>query len=138
MKPATQSSLILVGTLAIGILLGSVLTGSLARQRTRQVEELRERGGFIEQIERAIQPRDEEQRRAVRPIIETTARENAAIVEEMHTGLRSAMEEMIAELEPLLDPEQYERLSRIARMPPPRAGAPPPPGPPGRPPPRGR
>ena len=138
MKPGAQSALILAGTLIIGIALGSLLTGTLARQRSARVEELRERGGFIEHMERAIRPRDEAQRQAIRPILEAAAHRNGGIIDSAHTELRAAMEEMLAELEPLLDAEQYGRLSEVAHLQDPFRPPPPPGGPrQGPPPPRG-
>lgn len=134
MKPATQSALILFATLIIGFVVGMFATGALGSHRLARVERLRERGGFIEHMEQAIQPHDEEQRSAILPILEATAQGNREIIESAQAELRTAIESMIAELEPLLDEAQLRRLWETARFsnpfrPPPRPGdRPPPPG----------
>ena len=126
MKPATQSALILLATLIIGFVVGVFATGALGSHRRARVERLRERGGFHEHMEEAIQPRDEEQWNAIFPIIEATAQRNRATIESARAELRTAFEEMIAELEPLLDEEQLRRVSETARFTDPFRRPPPP------------
>lgn len=116
MKPATQSALILLATLIIGFVVGVFATGALGSQRRARVERLRERGGFIEHMQRAIQPHDQEQRAAILPILEATARRNRVTIDSAQVELRTAFEEMLAELQPLLDADQYRRLSEVARF----------------------
>lgn len=137
MKPAIQSGLILGATLVIGFVVGMFFTGALERSRMAQLDNLRERGGFIEHMERVITPRDPSQRTAIRPILEATARRNKDIIASAHESLRSALEDMIAELEPILDPDQYRRISEVGQIADPFRPPPPPPGRgPGGPPPR--
>ena len=147
MKPATQSALILLATLVIGFAVGALATGALERHRLARVERLRERGGFIEHMEHAIEPRDQEQWTAIFPILEATAQRNRMIIDSARAELRTALEEMIAELGPHLDETQLLRVSETARFTdpfrpppppgggrgdrPPRPGDRPPPPPPG-------
>ena len=58
MKPATQSALILLATLIIGFVVGVFATGALGSHRMARLERLREREGFIEHMDEAIQPHD--------------------------------------------------------------------------------
>jgi len=116
MKPATQSALILLATLIIGFVVGVFATGAIGSHRMARLERLRERGGFIEHMEEAIQPRDEDQRSAIFPILEATAQRNRLIIESARAELRTAIEEMIAELEPLLDEQQVGRVRETARF----------------------
>lgn len=132
MKPTALSALILAATLAIGMVLGSLVTGTIAHQRRARVEQLRERGGFVEHMERVIAPRDVAQRQAILPILDAAARRNGAIIDSAHALLRARMEAMVSELEPLLDSDQYSRIRSAGRLPdpfrpPPPPGAPPPP-----------
>jgi len=126
MKPVMQSALILLATLFIGFAVGALATGLLERNRRARVERLRERGGFVEHLQRVIRPRDDEQRSAVLPILRATARRNSEIIESAHGELRTALEEMIVELEPLLDAEQRRRLVAAGRIPDPFRPPPPP------------
>ena len=146
MKQTTQSAIILTATLVVGFVVGVFATGALGSHRRARVEQLRERGGFIEHMVRVIAPHDETQRSAILPILEAVAERNRLIVDSSRAELRVALEEMIAELEPLLDAEQYRRISEVGRFtdpfrPPPgpddrRRGNRPPPGDPPPPPPR--
>jgi len=127
MKLATRSTLILLATLIIGFVVGVFATGALGSHRRARVERLRERGGFIEHMESAIQPHDQDQRSAIFPILEATAQRNRVIIESAQAELRTAIESMIEELEPILEEEQLRRLSETARFsdpfrPPPRPG----------------
>lgn len=127
MNARSRSRLVLGATLLLGMLLGALLVGAVGQWRAG-------RGGpgpdgFIRHIERVIGPRDEEQRRAVLPILEAAALRNEEIVGQGHEQLRATLHAMIEQLEPLLDADQLERLRREER--PPRRGpdrfAPPPP-----------
>jgi hypothetical protein len=127
MKPATQSAIILAATLVIGFVVGVFATGALGNRRLARVERLRERGGFIEHMEHAIQPHDQTQRSAILPILLATAQRNRMIIDSARAELLTAFEEMIAELEPLLDEAQLRRVAETARFtdpfrPPPRPG----------------
>ena len=146
MKPATQSALILLATLILGFVVGALATGALRSHRMVRVERLRERGGFVEHMERAIEPRDQNQRSEILPILEATAERNRLIIDSAHGELRKALDAMITELEPYLDEAHLRRFRETARLtdpfrppPPPgeRGDRPPPPGqrpPPGEPP----
>jgi hypothetical protein len=132
MKPELKSSLILFVTLAFGVLLGLAVQGTLARERTRKVAELRGPPGFVAHMEAVIQPRDDAQRRAIGPILEETGQRNGVIIGSANAELRAALDSMRARLAPLLDQEQRNRLGRIGRLPdpfqpPPRDGRGPPP-----------
>jgi uncharacterized membrane protein len=140
MKPELKSSIILLGTLALGALLGMVLQGTVARERTRKVAELRGPPGFVAHLEAVIEPRDEAQRAAIRPILEATGAGNREIIGSANTELRAALDSMRTLLAPLLDEAQRRRLERMGQLPdpfrppprdgrgpPPRDGQPPPP-----------
>ena len=92
------------------------------------MERLRERGGFIEHLERAIQPRDEDQRSAILPIVQAAAERNRLIIDSARAGLRTALDDMITELEPFLDEAQLRRVRQSARVTDPFRPPPPPDG----------
>ena len=128
MKSATQSVLILVATLLIGFVVGAFATGALGSHRMARVERLRERGGFIEHMERAIEPRDQDQRSSILPIVEEAAERNRLIIDSARADLRTALDEMITELEPYLDEAQLRRVRETARLTNPFRPPPPPDG----------
>ena len=148
MRGETKSALILAATLALGVALGAVGSGALARGRTERMRELGRPDGFAAHMEEIIRPRDEAQRAALRPALDATARRNGEIIRAAHVQLRAELDSMRARVAPLLDDAQRARLDDFARLPPdpfrppPRGGRPPgerPPGgpPPGSPPPGG-
>jgi len=142
MKIETRTAVILLTTLLLGVLLGAVGGGTMAAERRARLDEMRRPGGFVEQVEEVVRPRDQAQRAALRPVIEATARRNQQIVRGANARLRAELDSMRARLAPRLDAAQRERLDRF--LPPPFG--PPPPGhprpgdarpPPGGPPPPG-
>ena len=119
MKTAT----ILIGTLLLGGVLGALLLGSIRGEREAAREEIGRPGGGARHIERIIQPRDAEQRRAVMQVLRKWRERHRAVLEETHRQLREGFDSMKAELEPILDEDQRERLEqeaeRLRRHPPP-------------------
>jgi hypothetical protein len=144
MKAETKSLVILIATLVLGVLLGAVGNGAMARERRARVEEMKRPGGFVGHMEEIIRPRDAAQRAAIEPILRATAERNRQVIHAANEQLRAALDSMRARLAPELDAEQRKRLDDFARTAPPlRPGGPggprgrrPPHGPPGeRPPP---
>ncbi len=115
MTGRVKSTLVLLGTLVLGVALGALGAGAVAQHRAEQIRELREREGFVAHMERLIAPRDSAQRAAIRPILEETARNNAAIFQDAHTRLGARMDTMRQRLAPLLDAAQRARLEELAR-----------------------
>lgn len=111
-----RSSLILLATLLLGIAIGALGAGALAQRRSEHVRELRLRGMFVEHMERIIQPRDEAQREAIRPIIEETGRRNRAILDSTHGQLQTEMDRMREQLAPHLDEAQRARVEARAHF----------------------
>ena len=126
-----KSSLILLATLVLGIAIGALGAGALAQRRSEHLRELRHQGMFVEHMEQIIQPRDETQREAIRPILEETGRRNYALLNSTHARLEAEMDRMHERLAPLLDEAQMERVEARAHFhqefgPPPHHGHPPP------------
>ncbi len=120
MTPRLRSYLLLGATLAIGVVLGALLVGALGQLRAGRIEGMRERDGFVRDIQGLIRPRDDAQRELLRPLIEETAARNREIIGNFNEQMRAALAELVARLEPHLDREQLERLRRFADRPPPR------------------
>src|SRR5215207_6674870 len=101
----------IVGTLVLGIAIGLLLNGTLARRRAHEVERMRRPGGFVQQMERVIQPRDSTQAAQLRPFLEATDRRNRQIVDGARLSMRSELDSMRARLTGILDADQLSRLS---------------------------
>ena len=117
MKMSTTSSLMLLATLLVGMVLGAVVSGTLAQQRRGRVAQDPGGGGFVAHMERLIQPRDAAQGDAVRPILEAADQRNRSIIQGAEGEMRAAMEEMADSLADLLDEDQRRRLQRAVERP---------------------
>ena len=127
MKAETKSLVILVATLVLGVLLGAVGNGAMARERRARVEEMKRPGGFVGHMEEIIRPRDSVQRAAIEPVLRATSERNRQIIHAANEQLRAALDSMRARLAPELDDEQRKRLDDFARTAPPlRPGGGPP------------
>lgn len=110
MNTRIKSLLILLGTLLTGALLGGVIVGLVARDRTDKLDHIRKPGGFTEHVKHVIQPTSDEQWDQVRPVVEKTASKHRGIIRGAHKNLKASFDSMLVELEPLLEAEQIERL----------------------------
>ncbi len=151
MKLEVKSTLLLLGTLLLGVMLGMVGQGMLQRERAAQVGELRRPPGFVAHMSQMIDPTDA-QRDTVTAILEATAVENQRVIDEAQRTLRASLNAMRTRLAPVLTEAQRNRLASMERLPdpfrplprgagrpdggPPPPGGPPPGGPDGGAPPR--
>ena len=139
MTPSVRAALILAATLSLGVVLGVVGAGRLAQRERDRARDLRRPPGFVAHMERVIDPRDDAQRAAVRPLLEATGARNDRIIRDANARLRVGIDSLRQALDPLLDADQRARLDRELRglRDPFRRGPPdgPPDGPPGGPPP---
>ena len=131
MKMELKPALILLVTLALGVVLGLVGRGQLTRERDRRVAELRTAPGFESLVQGVIEPRAE-QADSIRPILAASAHRYDSLVSGARVGLGLVLDSMKLQLAPLLDARQRERLARMAtlpdanRRPPPQGDRPPP------------
>ena len=124
MNVAMKSALLLAATLALGIVFGLVGAGTLERQRRERLGGLGRPPGFSRHIEEVIQPRDAAQAAQVRVIIARAAERNQQMVRNANEALRHSVDSMKAELAPLLDDAQRQRLARATSGLPPLGGPP--------------
>jgi hypothetical protein len=126
MRTEAKSLLILTATLSLGLLLGAVGAGTLRQQREAKLREIGRPRGFVEHMEQIIQPRDEPQRQALRPLLEQTARRNGEIIRGANDQMRAELNAMRERVSNLLDADQRARLDDFARLPPDPFRPPPP------------
>ena len=122
MSNAVRSWVLLVVTLCLGIAIGVLGGGALQDRRMRRVEDIRRPGGFVEHVQRVIRPTSDSQWNAIRPLIEANADANAERRRAHDGAMRAALDSLRAQLYPLLDEAQRERLARFG---PDRRGPPP-------------
>jgi len=110
MKPRTKPALILLATLLVGILIGSLSTSAVINSRLEQITSLRTRGGFSDVLEAVIQPTDAEQKAQIRAVVERTGARMGDLYREGRKMRDAIGDSMRAELKPLLTPAQNQRL----------------------------
>lgn len=137
MQTSARSLIYLTSTFLIGILVGAAGYAFLRGAPPGGPPEGARRGvpgGFVSHMESTIQPRDEEQRRAIMRVLESTDLQNRAVVDSSQQAMYGHLLAMQSELDSLLEPAQRERLASLIRelrerpSGPPGGGRPPPPG----------
>ena len=141
MSARTKSALLLLASVAIGMVLGALLQARLAEQRLERLALLRSEMGFTRALGRIIEPTDEAQRQAIQDVLEQSAQSMAeqirlnqarsvALLDSTMQALREVLtEEQVAELNQRM--EAWQRRLRMRRegrrMPGRRMRRPPPP-----------
>ena len=118
-----KAAVMLLITLLLGVALGALGVSALSRHRADEVQQLRRPPGFVAHMEEVIAPRDSVQRAKIKPILAATAARNEAILQQVNEQLHTALDSMRAQIDPLLDAAQRDRLERASKLAPPiRAG----------------
>ena len=135
MTATTKSVLILATTLVLGMILGALLFGSIQRHRFRHALSLARPQHFTATLERALKPRDDAQREAIRAILDSLDGRMRNDREERAVAMRARLDSLEAHLAPILSEDQRERLHEhltqhkgAVRRPPPLGRRMPPPG----------
>lgn len=117
MNVKLKSTIVIVATLLIGMVLGSVITAAFVKNRAfDRIAEMRNERGFVKRIERIIQP-DDDQKEKVREILVEHFEKMHQLGEEMRITFKTMNDSLIKDLEPILHPEQIERFKkRMERM----------------------
>lgn len=111
MNIKVKIALIIIVTLVIGIVLGAMLNRAFLRHRIQRAFADRNPVGMVSFIERNIQPA-EEQREQIRDILEKHRKKSAEMREKFMMDMKAEFESLEAELNPILTPEQKNRLKR--------------------------
>ncbi len=121
MKVRTKSTLIVVGTLMIGMVLGALLTGTFLIHRLKSIQEMRTSAGLTEEILKVIEPYDATQEADIRHILneKTVKIEDLRLryTNEALDSIRFVIQELQDALNPILSIDQQNRLnSRIEQF----------------------
>jgi len=112
MKIQTKTALILIGTLLIGVVIGVLGSGFAMRWMTKKFADRPFSARFAGVYERIIGP-DDANRDTVLAILE----KHAGLIEEFRQShdatMKAYMDSLKAELDPLLTPEQKQRLTEL-------------------------
>ena len=92
---------------------GMFLNGALAQRRDHGSRPATGPAGFIAEMERAIQPRDQTQRDSLRPYFTQRDSANRAIVDGARHSMEIGMDSLRRAIAPMLDDAQRRRLSEM-------------------------
>jgi len=113
-----KAIVILTATLLVGILIGALSTGLLARNHYRESDRQRHgegsnnKKGFMEKVVR-ITDADAEQATQMKPILENTVAQLDSIQNQTHRQARTVIDSMTSALKPILKQEQLEKLKKF-------------------------
>ncbi len=113
MTAKTKSITIIIGTLVVGIIIGSLATGAIYSQRVAEFQALRNDTGLTMFLERAIQPTDEAQRKQIRAVLDAAAQQQMELRRSSLLEHRQIMEDLREAMSDLLTDEQKQDLRRF-------------------------
>jgi hypothetical protein len=114
MNLKVKSSLIIIVTLIIGIVLGIIITQSFFRppRIIDRIAELRSPEGFMDKFEKIINP-DESQKEKIRYILQNHFEKMHNQSLEFRDRFKNLNDSLRADLNPILNDEQKERLDKM-------------------------
>ena len=122
MQTRTKSAFLLLAVLVLGMVIGILLSGVMLNRRMDRIARLRTAPGIIRLVERAVEPESEEQRAAIREIMEDAAPRFAETFQRTQEEMGALSDSVMSELEAVLTPAQLEDLREHMLM---RRGRPP-------------
>ena len=106
-----KTTLIIIITLAFGIVIGAMINRTLSQNRIRNILARRSPVRIVSSYERIIKP-DPEQSRLIREVLNKHAKRISEIRERSQEELQSSLESVMEELDSILTPEQRKRLEK--------------------------
>jgi hypothetical protein len=108
--------MLLLATLIIGLVLGALINGYFVRQRLARIGDFMNPAGFGGRIEEVVQPTSDEQRAAIRSVLDGAAPMAVEIMRESRSRMRALNDSVRSELSGILTSEQMERLDERMRL----------------------
>ena len=119
MNIRTKSTIVLIGVLLIGIIIGALGSTMLRRNMWEdRVAKFRSPHGFTERFIKIIQP-DPQQEKAIEEILLKHHHKMLSITEKSRDKINTHADSLFIELEPILSSEQMQRAKKVLRRGPP-------------------
>lgn len=109
MNMKLKVTFIIIITLVLGIVVGALANRTFSQRRIRSILSSRSPEFFVAFYERILEP-DTEQSKMIREILDKYAKSISESRENFTSEMQSTFESMKAEIDPILTPEQKERL----------------------------
>ena len=107
MKSKTKSTIVIIGTLIIGIIMGLLISAGFVNKRIRSFKRLATPEGFRNRLNEIVQPDSIQAVKLDKLMIEFRKR-----FDELHANMKNQLDTMHAELSKILNPEQVKRLEK--------------------------
>ncbi|MCG8604094.1 hypothetical protein MJD09_03725 [bacterium] len=114
MTTKTKTSLILLGTLVMGVVVGALASGLLRDQRQQDIQRMAPHHRFMSFMRDVIRPSGE-QRQAIDSILDSRSRQLSALNEKHENEVFAVFDSMRTELAAILTDEQRARLETNLR-----------------------
>jgi hypothetical protein len=111
MSMRSQTTLIVVSTLVIGILIGLFLVGPVLHRHLRPPFPAKHEDGFAGALEMLIDP-EPSQAEAIRKVLSEHSARFSDISSQYHSEISAMMDSLRKDLDPLLTDEQKARLDK--------------------------
>jgi hypothetical protein len=110
-----KTTIVIIFTLAIGIIIGAMLNRTLTQNRIKNILSRRDPGRFAALYEKIIEPTPE-QSKLIREVLGKHGKRISEIRKKFHEEMKSEFELMKKKMDSILTPEQKKRLEkRLAR-----------------------
>lgn len=110
MTPRIKSTLVVIGTLLVGIVLGGFLTVFIIHPRPSKPPGFRTRDGFVKAMEDVIEPTDDVQKAAIDSVLRPSSVQFEEVFRRHRAEFRRMFDSMSSQLRPVLSPEQQGNL----------------------------
>lgn len=112
MKTIAKTSLVLIGTLIIGIIIGTIGSTILRRNLMEErAARFKTAEGFTNRLIHVIEP-DSSQKKAIEKILFEHHQQVQEISSDFHVQMKSKTDSLLKDLKPILTEEQYDRLEK--------------------------
>jgi len=112
MSLQVKPSLIIVGTLLLGMVIGTLVSSVFVNQRFDRIRDMMGPHAFPRHILETIGPLEDEQRDAVFEVVERAADRIRNESSGTRVRIHAVLDSMVIELEPLLTDQQLQELKR--------------------------
>ena len=110
MRLEIKSTLIIIGTLVIGMLLGAASLSVVMRHRVERLHGMMRHGGLPQHMLEAIGPLPDAQRAAVQQVLDQTSLQVDSTIQGNRREVHAMIDSMVTRLDSLLTDEQRLRL----------------------------
>lgn len=112
MNLKVKNTLIISGTLVLGLILGMLICGRYTKMRLNNFRNFYTEKGFVKQFVKTVHP-SPEQMKQLKPLFKENLDKNRALIKECKENKRMLYQEFRKKASEILTPEQLEKLDKL-------------------------